>query len=205
MLEWAVRQRSRHFIYVSTGLVYGYSYGRRDPHSERDPVQPLGFYAHTKRVGEQLVEAYHTATGLPATIVRLFFPYGPRQKHGILPHIENSIEHGLALAVNNNGAPRVNPIHINDVTTAIAALIEPSEGVQVYNVCGDESVSYQDLVRISENRLGKRANCQETGLNCGDLHGSNARLKRNFDWAPLASRLKTSPAAVDAPFDFVSA
>ena len=194
MLEWAVRQRARHFIYVSTGKVYGYSYGRRDAHVETDPIRPLGFYAHTKRMGEQLVEAYHAAEGLSATIVRLFFSYGPGQRHGLLHRIENSIQRGLPLAINNNGAPLLNPIHIDDVATAVAALIEPREGVQIYNVCGDEVLSFQGLVQAAESRLGLRANRQETGLDCGDLLGNNARLRRNFDWSPRKRLLKPAPA-----------
>ncbi len=193
MLEWAVRQRARHFIYVSTGKVYGYSYGRRKAHVETDPIRPLGFDAHSQRIGEQLVEAYHAAEGLSATIVRLFFPYGPGQQHGILHRVESSIQRGLPLAINNNGAPRMNPVHVDDVATAIAALVEPREGVQIYNVCGDEVVSFQSLVQAAETRLGLRANRQETGLDCGDLLGSNARLKRNFDWSPRKRNLK--PAA----------
>jgi nucleoside-diphosphate-sugar epimerase len=202
MLEWAVRQRARHFIYVSTGKVYGYSYGRRDAHVETDPVRPLGLYAHTKRIGEQLVEAYHAAAGLSSTIVRLFFPYGPGQQHGLLHHIENSIQHGLALAINNNGAPRMNPIHVEDVATAIAALVEPREGVQIYNVCGDEVLSFLGLVQAAESRLGLRANRQETGLDCGDLLGSNARLKRNFDWSPRRRLLKPAAPALRPSFGF---
>jgi nucleoside-diphosphate-sugar epimerase len=193
---------ARHFIYVSTGKVYGHSYGRRDPHVETDQVRPLGIHAHTKRIGEQLVEAYHAATGLSATIVRLFFPYGPGQQHGLLHHIENSIQHGLPLAINNNGAPRLNPIHVLDAATAIAALVEPREGVQIYNVCGDESLSFLRLVEAAESRLGLRANRQETALDCGNLLGSNARLKRNFDWSPRKRLLKPAAPALHPSFGF---
>jgi UDP-glucose 4-epimerase len=193
MLEWAVRRRARHFIYVSAGDVYGHSYGRRDAHVETDPLRPLGFYAHTKRLGEQLVEAYHAATGLSATIVRLFFPYGPGQRHGLLHRIEDSVARGLPLAINNLGAPRLNPIHINDAARAIAALIEPREGVQIYNVCGDEVLTFSAMVQAAESRLGLRANRQETGLDSGDLLGNNARLKRNFDWSPRERLLKPPP------------
>jgi UDP-glucose 4-epimerase len=202
MLDWAVRQRARHFIYISTGKVYGYSYGRRDAHVETDPVRPLGFYAHSKRIGEQLVEAYHATEGLPATIVRLFFSYGPGQQHGLLHRIENSVRRGLPLAINNNGAPRMNPIHIDDVATAIAALVEPRDGVQIYNVCGDDVLSFLGLVQTAESRLGLQANRQQTGLDCGDLLGSNARLKRNFDWSPRKRLPMPAAPAVCPSFGF---
>jgi nucleoside-diphosphate-sugar epimerase len=149
-------------------------------------------------MGEQLVEAYHATTGLSATIVRLFFPYGPGHKNGLLHGIEHSVRNGLPLAIHNHAAPRLNPIHVSDAAKAIAALVEPREGVQIYNVCGDETLSFQALVHAAESKLGLKANRQETGLDCGDLLGSNARLKRNFDWSPR-QRLISPKAPVRRP------
>ena len=81
-LDWARRHDAQQFIFFSTGGVYPYARGVR--HRETDRLEPIGFYGHTKYLGEELTRAFHTLHQLPVTVVRLFFPFGTGQRRGMM-------------------------------------------------------------------------------------------------------------------------
>ncbi|MCX7362701.1 MAG: NAD-dependent epimerase/dehydratase family protein [Alphaproteobacteria bacterium] len=80
MLELACRLGGlKHFLYASSSSVYGGN--RKMPFAVGDRVDhPVSVYAATKRAGELLVETYSHVHGLPATGLRYFTVYGPRQR-----------------------------------------------------------------------------------------------------------------------------
>src|SRR5579859_5909173 len=90
LLEWAIRHEARHFVFFSSGGVYGYAKDR--PWSEVDPTNPIGFYGHTKLMAEDLTRAFQDTTKLPVTVIRLFFPYGEGQKRGIFRLISDAVQ-----------------------------------------------------------------------------------------------------------------
>jgi nucleoside-diphosphate-sugar epimerase len=179
-LDWAVRHRVSHFVLFSSGGVYGYGAGRS---SENDPVNPVGEYGRSKRRAEEVAEQYHRRYGLPVTVVRLFFPFGPGQTRGIFPTITDAIREGKPLTIHEGGAPRINPVHRADIATAVERLLELPAGFRVFNLCGDEEVSFLDLVRQAEERQGRPAVLEFSRESPGDLLGDNARLK-SLGWTP---------------------
>lgn len=182
-LEWAVRQEARRFVLFSSGGVYGYA--KDHLWQEMEPTRPIGFYGHTKLIAENVARAYHEIHGIPVTVIRLFFPYGQGQKRGIFRLISDSVQSGAALTVNPGGAPKINPIHIDDVAAAIDSLLPQSGGFEIFNLCGDETVSFLDLVRLFEEKHHKNAVLKHSNQNHDDLLGSNARLKEDTGWRPV--------------------
>src|SRR5712664_819803 len=65
------------FIYVSSSEVYGSA--RRVPMDEEHPLNPTTPYAAGKLAGESYALSFHRTYGLPATVVRPFNIYGPRE------------------------------------------------------------------------------------------------------------------------------
>jgi len=183
MLEWAIRHEARHFVLFSSGGVYGYAKDR--PWSETDPTNPIGFYGHTKLIAENLARAFHDTAKLPVTVIRLFFPYGEGQKRGIFRLISDAVLKGTALTANRGGAPRINPIHIGDVVSAAEILVALPAGYRIFNLCGDEAVSFLDLVHRCEAKYDKKAVLKSTDLDHDDLLGSNRLLKERTGWQPI--------------------
>jgi nucleoside-diphosphate-sugar epimerase len=182
MLEWAIRHEARHFVFFSSGGVYGYAKDR--PWLESDPVNPIGFYGHTKLIAENLTRAYCDMAKLAVSVIRLFFPYGEGQKRGIFRLVSDSIQNGSALTVNQGGAPRINPVHIDDVVSATEKILDTPGGYHVFNLCGDEAVSFLDLVNRFESKHGKKAVLKLSGIDHEDLLGSNRLLKDQTGWQP---------------------
>jgi UDP-glucose 4-epimerase len=183
LLGWAIRHEVRHFVFFSSGGVYGYA--KDHPWSEGDPTNPIGFYGHTKLMAEDLTRAFQDTAKLAVSVIRLFFPYGEGQKRGIFRLISDAVQKGTALTVNRGGAPRINPIHIGDVVSATEMLLALPAGYRVFNLCGDETVSFLDLVKQSEAKYGKKAVLKSSDLNHDDLLGSNRLLKERTGWLPI--------------------
>lgn len=183
VLAWSARHHARHVVFVSSGGVYPYATGHFHDETERE--QPIGHYGYSKLIAEDLCRAYAAQAGLSISILRLFFPFGRAQRSGLVPMIAEAVQHGRALSINRNGAPKMNPVFIEDVVSAISAVVGTCRpGVQVFNVCGDEVMSFEDLVRCCETHFGRKAVTQGTDLEQGDLLGANMRLRAELGWRP---------------------
>ena len=188
ILDWAVKTQARHFIFISSGGIYGYNKGKYM--NESDPEDPIGPYGYTKWIGEKVSYMYSKLHQLPITVIRLYFPYGPEQKAGIFPLIHHSVEKGDQLTIKRDGSPRFNPVHIDDLVSAIAKVIESCKGYRTYNVCGDDALSFLEIVRHFEKECGREANLIYSDEDEGDLLGSNSLIKEELGWKPQKKLVK---------------
>lgn len=182
ILDWAVKTQAKHFIFISSGGVYGYS--KNEYRRESDRLDPIGPYGYTKWIGEKVAYMYSKLHQLPVTVIRLYFPYGPEQKAGIFPLIHRSVQKGDELTIKKNGSPRFNPVHIDDLVSAIGKVMKSYQGFRTYNVCGDESASFLEVVRLFEKECGRKANLMYLGEDEGDLLGDNSMIKEELGWEP---------------------
>jgi nucleoside-diphosphate-sugar epimerase len=134
VLDWAVRHGSRRVVLFSTGSLYGFRPDRRM--TEDDPLAPDGPYAHSKRLVETLAGAYAQQFGLAVVTFRLYFPYGGTPVAGMFRRIEQSVSSGDTLTINRGGAPRVTPVHVDDVSAAVLMGVSEAFPPGVYNLCG---------------------------------------------------------------------
>ena len=186
MLEWAIKNNARKFIYISTGSVYGYK--QNYYHKEDDELNPIGVYGQSKYLGEELVELFHKTYELSVIIIRLFYPYGANQSTGIFSILKEKLLNNQTITVNNNGQQRINPIHIDDCVKAVELLLTSPDGYQVYNLCGNEAISVFELIRLLEKRFNKTAQIENTSDNKTlDLLGSNTKIKKILNWEQLIS------------------
>ena len=182
VLEWAVKVKAKHFIFTSTGGVYGYA---RDRYRREDEqLNPIGYYGHTKWLGEALCRMYSSLYGFDLTILRLYFPYGPGQKTGIFTLIHRSILEGTPLSIKPRGSPRMNPVHAEDIAAAVGLAAENHVGATTYNVCGDDVLTFLDVVRLFEQHLHRTAELSFTSVDDGDLLGDNSLIKQALGWKP---------------------
>ncbi|MBM4031729.1 MAG: NAD(P)-dependent oxidoreductase [Planctomycetes bacterium] len=182
VLEWAAKARAKHFIFTSSGGVYGYARDRY--RTEQEALSPIGYYGHTKALGEALCRMHAGLYGLDVTVLRLYFPYGPGQESGIFGRIRRSLEQGTPLTINPRGAPKMNPVHVQDVVDAVRLLVREHGGVRTYNLAGDDVVTFLDLVRLFERRTGRSAVVRPGEKDEGDLLGDNSLIKRDLGWVP---------------------
>jgi nucleoside-diphosphate-sugar epimerase len=151
LLDYAANAGARRFVYVSSGGVAGY---RRRPIPETAPPRPGSAYLMAKAAGELAVRT--AGSRVPTTIVRLFFPYGPGQRQGLLPLLCGRIAQGEPIQVGQGGAPRLNPVHVHDAARALARIGSAARSDAVINVGGREVLSVRQLALRLARHLGLR-------------------------------------------------
>jgi nucleoside-diphosphate-sugar epimerase len=181
VLEWAVKHQARRFVMFSTGSVYGFQNGRRMTESDR--LAPFGHYGYSKCIAEEICRAYADLFKLPLVMFRLYFPFGPGQSAGMFRLVENAVRSGSRLQIKDRGAPNITPVHVDDVVQAVSLSLDDGFPEGVYNLCGDEDISFLGLIRKMEARLGISANLEFTPEAAGDMLADNTRLRR-AGWTP---------------------
>lgn len=171
LLEYASKLPVKQFVYISTGGVYGCN---KKMLAENNNCMPDGFYSKSKYFAEQLCQEYEKA--VPITIARLFFPYGKFQQNRLLNNLKNKIQNNQLVPLNSNGTPRINPVHIKDVCNILLELIQ-KKVIGTFNICGEEIVSIDDIVKTMEKKLNIIAKLSYKKNNTLDLIGSNEKVK----------------------------
>jgi UDP-glucose 4-epimerase len=179
----AASREATRFVMISTGGVHGYAQGIL--RGEDDPVTPIGAYAQSKYVSERIVQWMHQTNGIPADILRVYFPFALNQKKGLFPTVRSKVAAGEPLTINRGGAPTVQPVHVDDVAAAIRlAAWGARPGCDTYNVCGDEAWTFEQIVDAYSAAMGREAVKTYTQRDLGDLLARNQKLKSSFDWTP---------------------
>jgi UDP-glucuronate 4-epimerase len=187
VLEGCRQAGSRHLLYASSSSVYGAN--TRVPFRTADNVDhPLSLYGATKKANELMAHAYAHLFELPATGLRFFTVYGPwgRPDMAVWSFAEAILE-GRPIRLFNRGQMRRDFTYVDDVVEAVVRLIDrpaapdPAWSGQspdpatsrapwrVYNIGNSEAVEVLDLVRLIEQGLGRRAQCELLPMQPGDV------------------------------------
>ena len=168
-----------HLLHLSTAGVYGF---RDDFATEATPPCPQGTYNITKLQGEEACAK--TCAPDRLTILRLSFPYGPRQRRGLVPTLIKRIGTGKPVALNTpDGRPCITPLHIKDCCHAVSTVLEKRlQGV--YNCSGNEGISILALSAILGNIMGHLPTFTYTDSPCKDLLVDSGALQKAIDWQP---------------------
>lgn len=143
MLEMA-RQKKSKFIFISTSHVYGIP--KKLPISETHPTNPISIYAHSKSIGEILCKSYSENYHLDVSIARIFSVYGPLgPPHHVITKIIKHLINKRKLQLGNL-FPKRDFIYIQDVISAIYAVIKRTGGFDVYNIGTGKSSSVNEVI-----------------------------------------------------------
>lgn len=196
LLEYAHRAGAGHFVFASTGGVYGSS---DKAVSETDRLNPLNFYLSSKYSAEALVKSYDSF--MTTVIFRFFFVYGPGQKQMMVPSLLGRVLDGQEIVIEGDPGLRMNPIYVEDAVS----VFEPAlrlEHSDLFNVAGDEAVTLTELVSTMAEVAGREALVTHAPAGPpGDLVGDNAKMKSVLGVVPqtsLRDGLSAMVAAVGA-------
>jgi UDP-glucuronate 4-epimerase len=155
----AVRRQGQvtRFLYTSTSSVYG-SYVTGPETSLTQPVSPYGI---TKLAAEHLVQTYAQQFGVPATILRYFSVYGPRQRPDMGYYIFiDSILHDRPITVYGDGSQLRANTYVADVVRATMLAHERFQPGAIYNIGGAEEISATQGIELLQELIGKRAHIE---------------------------------------------
>jgi dTDP-glucose 4,6-dehydratase len=218
MLEAARTHRIKRFVYISTSEVYGSA--REVPIRETHPLRAQSPYSASKIAAEALVEAWRRNFGVPATIIRPFNTYGPRQSgRAIIPTIIAQALAGGPLKLGALSPIRDFSFVTDTVAGLIAAALHDAVPLGPYNLGSGTGVSVGELVDIVSTLLGRKLAVEEDARRLRPPEGEVDRLisdnsawRRLCGWQPLISleegirrTIATFPQAsgIQPPADYV--
>ncbi len=156
MLEICRHTGTKKFIVASTSSIYGEDPPYPTPESapSSEPLQP---YAASKKGAEAMSHAYHHLYGIDISIVRYFTVYGPAGRPD-LAHLRfvQWISEGRPVRVNGNGEQSRGFTYIDDIARGTILALKPL-GYEVINLGGHEVTTINDLIKLIEEVVGRKA------------------------------------------------
>lgn len=134
-------------INVSSAAVYGNP--ARLPIGEADPTIPISPYGVSKLAAERYVAVYSELYGIPATSLRLFSVYGPRQQKQVVYDLFEKLRRNPdRLEILGDGTQSRDFTYVLDVVQAmmLVATEAPGKG-EVYNVASGATHTIAELAQ----------------------------------------------------------
>jgi nucleoside-diphosphate-sugar epimerase len=186
MLELCRQQGIPKFLTASTAGVYGDKAPRSTP-EEADTDHPLQPYAASKKGSEVLAYAYHCLHNIDVTVVRYFNVYGPAPRpEMVIFRFAKWISEGEPVELFGDGEQSRGFTYLDDIVRGTIAALKPM-GYEIINLGGHQPLNLNELIRILEKRIGKKATVMQLPPNPADIRASLANVdkaRRLLDWQP---------------------
>jgi UDP-glucuronate 4-epimerase len=180
LMEAAYRRKVPHFVYASSSSVYGAN--KKIPFSEKDSVDsPVSLYAATKKSNELIAHVYSHLYGLPTTGLRFFTVYGPWGRPDMaLFKFCKAIIHGAPIDMYNHGQMLRDFTYVDDVVEGVIRIMGApptfeGQGDQspvphrVFNIGNNQPVELCKLIRVLEEKIGRKAMINMLPMQPGDV------------------------------------
>lgn len=178
LLDYAVKNSVKSFVYASSGGIYGSGVHAFDENSPINHAGALGYYLGSKLASEILVSSY--TEQMDVQILRFFFMYGPEQnKSMLIPRLVNSVRNKNEITLQGSEGIKINPIHVKDASKAAVAAMA-LEGSYTFNIGGSEIMSLKQIAETIGDFLGiapvfKHVDSQANHL-IGDIEAMKEKL-----------------------------
>jgi len=189
LLELCRQQGIPKFMLASTSSIYGNDAPLPTPEdaSSDYPLQP---YAASKKGAEALCHAYHYLHGIDTTIFRFFTVYGPAGRPDMsMFRFTQWIREGRPLRLNGDGEQSRGFTYIDDIARGVILGLQPL-GYEIINLGGHETVTINELIRMIEAKIGKKAIIEQLPAVAADMLASWAdvtKAGRLLGWKPQVS------------------
>ena len=186
LLELCRRQGIPKFILASTSSIYGSDAPLPTPEeaSSDFPLQP---YAASKKGAEALCYSYHHLYDIDVTVFRYFTVYGPAGRPDMsMFRFTQWINEGLPLHLYGDGEQSRGFTYVDDIARGTILGLQP-QGYQIINLGGHETIKINDLIRLLEERIGKKAHIERHPPIAADMLASWADVQkagRLLGWEP---------------------
>ena len=190
------KDKLKRLIFLSSTAVYGNPHNSNIDFTENNPYNPLGVYANTKMLQEQILIQLATKLEIPITILRLTNVYSGDHnsadihRNVIFKLIDQSFR-GESFPVWDNGTQTRDYVHIEDVYSAIKLSFEDSGTGNIYNLGTNRQVSMNQIVAKAQTLL----NCTPIYKKAELSFVKNRKINTNkfysaFGWKPSINILE---------------
>ena len=155
------------FVYASSSSVYGDS---ELPMRERNHPRPISPYGVSKLAAEHLCYLYWKNYSTPTITLRYFTVYGPRQRPDMAFHkFIKAILEDLKILIFGDGKQTRDFTYISDAVDANILAMENKVAGEVFNIGGGSRVTINEVIRLLERILMKKANVRYVQEQKGDV------------------------------------
>ena len=186
MLELCRQTSCKKFLLASTSSIYGANppYPTPETASSSEPLQP---YAASKKGAEAMAHAYHHLYDVDVSVVRFFTVYGPAGRPDLaIFRFVKWISEEQPVRVNGDGEQSRGFTFIDDITRGIIAALKPL-GFEIFNLGGHEVITINDLIKLVEEVVGKKAIVQYGPPDLADMRSNWAdvsKARQLLGWQP---------------------
>lgn len=186
LLEIARHHKIEKFILASTSSLYGEN-PPLPTQETADSDHPLQPYAASKKGAEALCHSYHYLYGIDTTVFRYFTVYGPAGRPDmVMFRLAKWIAEGQPVLITGNGNQSRGFTYIDDIARGTILGLKKLN-YELINLGGHEVITINELVRILEEKIGKKAKIQYIDQHKADVMQNCANVekaKQILSWEP---------------------
>ena len=173
LLEACVGKPLHRLVYASSSSVYGDA--ATIPMREDAVPHPLSPYGVTKLAAEHLCHLYSANHGVPATSVRYFTVYGPRQRPDMAFHkFLKAAQLGEPIPVFGDGGQTRDFTFVADAVAGTIAAGERGVPGRAYNLGGGSRVSLNEVLAMVGRVTGQPLHIERGPAQKGDVRDTYA-------------------------------
>jgi UDP-glucose 4-epimerase len=192
-VRWLARlgeTKVQRLFYVSSGgTVYGNP--QTQPITEEHPTEPVSSYGITKLSIEKYVAMYANMFAVEHRTLRPSNVYGEGQRlsigQGVIGVMADRALRGEPLEVWGTGETLRDYLHVDDLVTAMMALLDYRGAHSVFNVSSGKGHSVLDIINTLRDHAGLRVEVKhipDRGFDVSANVLSSSRLRVETGWAP---------------------
>jgi nucleoside-diphosphate-sugar epimerase len=189
VLEWCRHTGVRKMILASTSSIYGANPPLPTPETA-DSSHPLQIYAASKKGAEAMAHVYHHLFGLDTTIFRFFTVYGPAGRPDmVIFRFCQWVAEGRKVRITGDGTQMRGFTYVDDIVNGLLSGLKPM-GYEIINLGGHETITINELLKMIETRVGKKASVEYIEKNRADVDANWAdvtKAKQLLGWEPQVS------------------
>lgn len=149
LLNYAREHVRKRFLYVSTIEIYGAAYAENPAIHENeygiiDSCNPRSCYPLSKKACETLAISYGKQYGVPVSIGRLAYIYGPGMRPDdskVAAMFPREIAAGRNIVMKSTGAQRRSYCYVSDAISGLFTILAYGENQQAYNVASEIGIT----------------------------------------------------------------
>jgi nucleoside-diphosphate-sugar epimerase len=199
LLEFCHREGIQKFLLASTSSVYG-EYAPLPTPEDAISDKPLQAYAASKKGAEALAHAYNYLHELDISIVRYFTVYGPAGRPDmVMFRFIKWIAEDHPVHLYGDGEQSRGFTFVEDIARGTIAALKPV-GYEIINLGGHEVITVNDLVKMLENSLQKKARIESHPRHPADMLTNWAdvsKAREMLGWEPQVSLKEGVQRTVD--------
>jgi UDP-glucose 4-epimerase len=191
LLEACVGRPLHRLVYASSSSVYGDR--AAIPMREDALPQPVSPYGVTKLAAEQLCHLYAVNHGVPATSMRYFTVYGPRQRPDMGFHrFLRAVLQGQPISVFGDGEQTRDFTYVDDAVAATIAASERGVPGRAYNIGGGSRVTVNQVIDMIGQVTGRAVRVERGPEQKGDMrdtYADTSLARADLGFSPSVSLL----------------